>query len=82
MPKKKNAVSRFIHDTDRFVLIIIGILLAMLPIVASVFGGVVLAGYFEEYSKRTQALFFVGLIVLIAILTFINVKKKLGVNKK
>ena len=26
MPKKKNAVSRFIHDTDRFVLIIIGIL--------------------------------------------------------
>lgn len=77
----KRYIKETIKDINRFVLIVVGIMLTMLPIIASVFGGIVLADWLSGWDDEVLAIVFFMMIIMIAFLSFINIKKKLSIKK-
>ena len=80
--KVNKEIKEAVYDTNKFFLIIVAIMLSMLPIIASVFGGVFLADYFSQFSRESQASFFTALVLIIAFLTFYDVRKKLHIKER
>jgi Mn2+/Fe2+ NRAMP family transporter len=80
--KVNKEIKEAVYDTNKFVIIIIAIMLSMLPIIASVFGGVFLADFFSQFPRESQASFFAALVLIIAFLTFYDVRKKLHMKER
>lgn len=78
--KVKKEIREAVRDTNRFTVIVLGVLLAMLPVIAAVFGGFYLADYAEDLGRMYQGTIFLGLIVVIALLSFYDVKKRLHIG--
>lgn len=77
----KRFVKGFSKNTNAFVLTVIGVLLAMLPTIASVFGGMMLKDALSGWDQEQIAIAFFTLVILTALLTFLNIKKKLHIRK-